>query len=499
MHNTIILIITHLSDHPLNQQSTATGTETMEHGCDVLAVDFRPDGKEVCAASVNGNVYTWDVDTGDQKRCIEGRRDIGGGKIADSAIGSKANDNTKCFTCVSYTADGSCILAGGRSKYACVYTANSGTLVKKFQLSFNRSLEGIIDEVSGRGFVDGVHVDSLRSSVAGGALYGDEHLAASTLPGAGKGSDGRDGSRTTRPELVTQCLRFSPTGRDWAAATTQGMQIFSVDPALLFVPLDLDMAVTPQAVKQAIATQQFPTALTFALQLGEGQLLRETAGSIPVDAVEMVVRALDTRLLSDLMRFLADELSLSKHVEFYLQWCSAILAYFGPYLQQDSVPYQASLRSLIRAVGSLERETQRAADDNLYTLAFLETQRGFLALSKEASEGGKEGEGEEEQQGGKGMLDLGMGLQHDSDDDDEEEKEVEVEVSKKDKKKNASAVTPKAKGEGETGTETPKAEVKTPKSSGKKQETKTPKSSGKEKEAKTPKSSGKKKQKKASN
>ena len=65
---------------------------------------------------------------------------------------------------------------------------------------------------------------------------------------------------------------------------------------------------------------QFPTALTFALQLGEGQLLRETAGSIPAEAVEMVVRSLDTRLLSDLMRFLADELVLSKHVEFYLKW-----------------------------------------------------------------------------------------------------------------------------------------------------------------------------------
>lgn len=36
--------------------------ETMEHGCDVLAVAFRPDGKEVCAAATNGNIHIWDVE-----------------------------------------------------------------------------------------------------------------------------------------------------------------------------------------------------------------------------------------------------------------------------------------------------------------------------------------------------------------------------------------------------------------------------------------------------
>ena len=36
--------------------------ETMEHGCDVLAVAFRPDGKEVCAAATNGNIHSWDVE-----------------------------------------------------------------------------------------------------------------------------------------------------------------------------------------------------------------------------------------------------------------------------------------------------------------------------------------------------------------------------------------------------------------------------------------------------
>lgn len=45
---------------------------------------------------------------------------------------------SKYFTSVVYSADGSCILAGGKSKYACIYNVATGVLVKKYQLSHNR-------------------------------------------------------------------------------------------------------------------------------------------------------------------------------------------------------------------------------------------------------------------------------------------------------------------------------------------------------------------------
>eukprot|EP00597_Dinobryon_sp_UTEXLB2267_P007351 CAMPEP_0170090266 /NCGR_PEP_ID=MMETSP0019_2-20121128/24144_1 /TAXON_ID=98059 /ORGANISM="Dinobryon sp., Strain UTEXLB2267" /LENGTH=67 /DNA_ID=CAMNT_0010309545 /DNA_START=1 /DNA_END=200 /DNA_ORIENTATION=- len=54
---------------------------------------------------------------------------------------------SKFFTSVVYTSDGTCVLAGGKSKYTCIYNIASGVLIKKFQLSHNRSLEGILDEL----------------------------------------------------------------------------------------------------------------------------------------------------------------------------------------------------------------------------------------------------------------------------------------------------------------------------------------------------------------
>ena len=52
---------------------------------------------------------------------IEARRDITGGRsVWDSrtALNSTAN---KAFTSLCYTADGQCLLAGGASKFVCIY------------------------------------------------------------------------------------------------------------------------------------------------------------------------------------------------------------------------------------------------------------------------------------------------------------------------------------------------------------------------------------------
>ena len=61
---------------------------------------------------------------------------------------SDNNASSRYFTSIAYSADGTCLLAGGNSKYVCIYEISQQILLKKFQISFNRSLDGILDEVS---------------------------------------------------------------------------------------------------------------------------------------------------------------------------------------------------------------------------------------------------------------------------------------------------------------------------------------------------------------
>lgn len=46
---------------------------------------------------------------------------------------------------MSYSSDGSCIIANGNSNYVCSYEVTQQMLLKKFMLTRNRSLDGVYD------------------------------------------------------------------------------------------------------------------------------------------------------------------------------------------------------------------------------------------------------------------------------------------------------------------------------------------------------------------
>ena len=93
----------------------------------------------------------------------------------------------------------------------------------------HRSLEGVLDELRSDRIVDGISKDTVQYE--GTSDPEEEGLVTeSDLPGAGRGRGGNsaaksDGSRITRQDIRTTAIRFSGSGREWAAATTQGLQV----------------------------------------------------------------------------------------------------------------------------------------------------------------------------------------------------------------------------------------------------------------------------------
>jgi periodic tryptophan protein 2 len=54
----------------------------------VLALDFRPDGKELAVATLSAEITFWDPTTAQQKGSIQGRHDLGyGRKETDKVTG----------------------------------------------------------------------------------------------------------------------------------------------------------------------------------------------------------------------------------------------------------------------------------------------------------------------------------------------------------------------------------------------------------------------------
>lgn len=51
--------------------------------------------------------------------------------------------NSRCFTTITWSADGQSLLAAGKSKNVCIYNVQEGILLKKFEITQNRSLDGL--------------------------------------------------------------------------------------------------------------------------------------------------------------------------------------------------------------------------------------------------------------------------------------------------------------------------------------------------------------------
>jgi periodic tryptophan protein 2 len=77
-------------------------------------------------------------------------------------------------------------------------------------------------------------------------------------------------------------LQFSPTGQQWAAATTEGLLVYSLSSGLIFDPWDLQIGITPEAVKNSIRDGDHLNALTMAMKLNEANLIQEVMENIPV-------------------------------------------------------------------------------------------------------------------------------------------------------------------------------------------------------------------------
>lgn len=343
-------------------------SEPIQLQADVLHIAFRPNSKQIAVSTLDGQLTFWSVSEASQEAGVDGRRDVSGGrKISDRRTAANVA-GTKFFNCIAYSTDGSCVIAGGNSKYICLYDVQSGTLIKKFAVSVNLSLEGTQEFLNSRNLTEAGPRGLIDEQ---GEASDFEERIDRTLPGATRGDLS---VRRTRPEVRVPAVAFSPTGRAFCAASTEGLLVYSLDNALQFDPFDLDINITPALTLQAIKEKDFLLALLMAFRLNERPLIGRVYEAIPVADVSLLVKELPIVYLARLLRFVAQATDESPHLEFNLRWIEALLLAHGPYLKDHAPSFASELRTVQRAIAKIQLELVRLADDNVYTLDYLLTQ-----------------------------------------------------------------------------------------------------------------------------
>ncbi|KMZ72694.1 Periodic tryptophan protein 2 [Zostera marina] len=340
--------------------------ESFPHTHDVLTVAYRPDGKQLASSTLDGQIYFWDPLDGVLMYSIEGRRDITSGRLMTDRRSAANSTSGKCFTTLCYSADGSYILAGGSSKYICMYDVENQVLLRRFQITRNLAIDGVVDFLNSKNMTDAGPIDLIddeNSDIEDGIDKQTRERSGSDLPGAVL-NRGRAIART-------KCLRIAPTGRCWAAATTEGVLIYSIDESFVFDPTHLDMDVTPEAVEDALDTDQTQKALLISLRLNEDSLIKKCILTVKPFDVPIVASSIPPKYLQRLFESFADLLDSCPHLEFILQWSQEICKHHGSFIQQNSRSLIASLRSLQNAITVLHQDLSDVCSSNQYYLKYV--------------------------------------------------------------------------------------------------------------------------------
>lgn len=353
-------------------------SEPLQLQADVLDIAIRPDSQQLAVSTLDGQLTFWAIADAQQVAGLDGRRDVSGGrKISDRRTAANVSD-TKSFSTICYSTDGTCLLAAGRSKYICLYSVTTGVLLKKFTVSINLSLSGTQEFLNSKLLTE---AGPLRELDDQGELSDRDDRLDRSLPGSKRGGDAA--ARRAIPEVRVSAVAFAPTGMAFCAASTEGLLTYSLAGAagssgngsgglVTFDPFDLSMDVTPASTLAVLREERdYVKALVMAFRLNEAALLQHVFLAVPHQDIALVVAEVPTVYVARLLRFVAAQTEQSPHIEFCLLWIKAIVDRHGPWLTAHRGSLDVELRVVARAIGRMRDEIRRLADDNVYTVDYL--------------------------------------------------------------------------------------------------------------------------------
>lgn len=342
-------------------------SEPLQLQADVLDIAIRPDSTQLAISTLDGQLTFWSISDAEQVSGLDGRRDVSGGrKITDRRTAANVA-GTKSFSTIRYSTDGSCLLAGGNSKYICLYSVSTMVLLKKFTVSINLSLSGtqeflnskLLTEAGPEGLFDDEGENSDR-----------EARQDKSLPGSKRGGD--PSARRKVPDVRVTSVGFAPTGTSFCAASTEGLLVYSVDNDVQFDPFDLNMEITPASTLAVLQNDKdYLKALVMSFRLNEVGLIKRVFQAVPYTDIPLVVEQFPTVYVSRLLRFVASQTEESPHMEFCLLWIKALMDKHGKWLSNNRGKVDAELRVVARAVAKMRDDIRRLADENVYMVDYL--------------------------------------------------------------------------------------------------------------------------------
>ena len=335
-------------------------SETYEHNSKITAIALSPNDKEVAVSTLNGELYTWDIETGAIKNILDVSRDIWGGRLNDEKISAKNATRNKYLNSINYNLPGNLLICGGNSQYALIYDMQYQILVKKFVLTHNRSLNGLLYKLNSK--YD--NNKNLLQSENNGFDSEDElefrNRQKNILPGE---------KSALVPEVKINSIQFSNTNRSFAVGTTDGIYIFSLDKSLSFNKLSIGLEVTLKDVVDAFNEGNYIKGIIYSIYLKKIEILEKYFDSIPISNVQLIAEKIPFNLVSPLLDYLCNKLEKDTNVQYIMIWIHLLLKKYCRQLKNSK--NKAVFLNLHKSLMKIFKGIENIVEDNIYTIKYL--------------------------------------------------------------------------------------------------------------------------------
>ena len=241
--------------------------DALTHASEVLSVDFHPNNKDIVATTLGGQIYMWQALDSNLLGIIDCKDDLSGGRLRDERFTAKNSTRNKHMNSVAVSPNGEFVIGGGNAKHICLYDLRYKLLMRRFAVTQNRSLDGVLHQLNSKHVKDGMvdHELDIDSDLEEDA-WQVRNLADANMPGSKKPNNAQVIKRQTKLAIRIKVVKFSPDGTQFAAATTEGLIIYSLkNDSRLFNPLEIDETVTIDNIIANVKNEQYLTAILVTL------------------------------------------------------------------------------------------------------------------------------------------------------------------------------------------------------------------------------------------
>ena len=289
--------------------------ETYINTSEVVNLDLSPDDKEIAVATLNGDICTWDVESGSLRNIMDCKRDIWGGRSQFDKFSAQKSFKNKHFNSLNYNLAGNLLLAGGESQYVCLYDMHFQILIKKFCLSHNRSIDGILHKLNSKNLTENYNEEDNYED-SDDSDYEKHVDFVDNLPGAKNKNKKKGKKNNAQIKIIT--IKFSQTNRSWAVGTTEGIFVYSLDSSLNFSPLQLDMNITSKTAEEAFSSGSTLKALVYGFYLNDFDLISKYINTISNNQIILIANKLPFNLVGPILDFLAKKIESEKQIQLYM-------------------------------------------------------------------------------------------------------------------------------------------------------------------------------------